>query len=48
MEKIALITDSTCGLSEDLIEEYNVHLLRLKIIYGDKEFIDGVDMGGGG
>lgn len=44
MEKIALITDSTCGLSQDLIEQYNVQILRLKIIYKDKSYIDGIDI----
>ena len=44
MERIALITDSTCGLSQDLVEQYNVHILRLKIIYKDKSYIDGIDI----
>lgn len=40
MEKIALITDSTCGLPEEYIKKYNVYMARLKIIYKDAEYID--------
>ncbi|WP_260458118.1 MULTISPECIES: DegV family protein [unclassified Clostridium] len=40
MEKIALITDSTCGLPLEYIEKYNVHVARLKIIYKTAEYID--------
>lgn len=42
MEKIALITDSTCGLPNEYIEKYNIHIARLKIIYKSAEYIDGV------
>lgn len=42
MEKIALITDSSCDLTDDLIEKYNIKMLHLKIIYKTKEFIDRV------
>jgi len=44
MEKIALITDSTCGLPQEYIDRYHVHILRLKVIYKDGEYIDGVDI----
>lgn len=44
MEKIALITDSSCGLFEDYLNEYDIHLLRLKILYKDREYTEGVDI----
>jgi len=44
MEKIALITDSTCGVPQEYVDKYNVHVLRLKIIYKDREYIDGLDI----
>lgn len=44
MEKIALITDSTCGLTKEYVEKYNVQVLRLKIIYKDREYIDEVEI----
>jgi DegV family protein with EDD domain len=44
MEKIALITDSTCCLPQEYIKKYNVHVVSLKIIYKDREYIDGVNI----
>lgn len=44
MNKIALITDSSCGLPQEYIDKYNVHVAHLKIIYKDAEFIDGVNI----
>ena len=44
MEKIALIVDSTCGLPKEFIDEYNVHVVSLKIIYKNKEYIDTVNI----
>lgn len=44
MEKIALITDSTCGLPKEYIEKYDVHVARLKIIYKNTEYIDGINI----
>lgn len=42
MEKIALIADSAADLTADIIKEYNVNVLPLKIIYKEKEYLDGV------
>lgn len=42
MSKIALITDSTCGLPKEYVEKYNVKIVSLKILYKTKEYIDGV------
>lgn len=44
MEKIALITDSTCSLPQEYVDKYNIHIVRLKIIYKDGEYIDGVNI----
>ncbi|MGL5379701.1 DegV family protein [Clostridium sp.] len=44
MEKIALITDSTCGLPQEFISEYDVKVVRLKILYKDAEYIDGINI----
>lgn len=44
MEKIALVADSTCDLSQELIEKYNVHMLPLRVIYKDREYIDRIDI----
>ena len=44
MNKIALITDSTCGLPKEYIKKYNVKVAPLKILYKEKEFIDGINI----
>lgn len=42
MEKIALVADSTADLDQKTILKYDIKVLRLKVIYEDREYIDGV------
>lgn len=42
MEKIALVCDSGCDLTQDVIKEYNINVLPLRIIYKDREYLDRV------
>ncbi|NLW17672.1 MAG: DegV family protein [Firmicutes bacterium] len=44
MERIALVTDSTCVLPQELIEQYNIHVVPLNVIFGEKNYRDGVDI----
>jgi len=44
LSKIALITDSTSDLSNIEIEKYNIHVLPLRIIYKDREYIDRINI----
>ncbi len=44
MNKIALVTDSACDLSEEEFENHNIYMLPLRIIYKDREYRDRVDM----
>lgn len=44
MNKIALVTDSTSDLRQEDIKRYNIHMLPLRILYKDKEYIDRVDI----
>lgn len=44
MQKIALITDSTCDITKDLIEKNNIHVIPFRIIYSNREYRDGVDI----
>ena len=44
MTKIALVTDSSCDLSEEFIQEHNIYLLPLKIIYPGKEYKDRIEI----
>jgi DegV family protein with EDD domain len=38
--KIALVTDSTADLPPDLAVEWQVHVLPLKVTFGDEQFLD--------
>ena len=40
--KIALVTDSTCDLSTELIDKYQIHLLPINIYVGDNHYLDKV------
>lgn len=44
MEKIALITDTTCDLSQDILDKYNIKQLAFRIIYKDREFRDKLEI----
>ena len=39
---IKIISDSTCDLSKELIEKYNIEILPLHIHLGEEEYQDGV------
>ncbi len=38
--KIALVTDSTCDLSQDLMDQYQVNMLPLNINFGESHYLD--------
>lgn len=44
MSDIAIVTDSTAYLSEDLIKQYDIHVLPLKVIWGEESLDDNVDI----
>ncbi len=39
---VRIVADSTCDLSKDLIEKYDIMILPLHILLGEEEFLDGV------
>ena len=41
---IRIFSDSTCDLSKELIERYDITILPLHILLGEEEFLDGVDI----
>ena len=41
-DKIALITDSTCDIPQDLIEEYDIMVLPQIVIWGEEALRDRV------
>jgi hypothetical protein len=40
--KIALVTDSTCDLSQDLIDQYQINILPININFGENHYLDKV------
>ena len=38
--KIALVTDSTCDLAEEIIDNYQIHMLPINISFGDNHYLD--------
>lgn len=44
MSKIALITDTTSDLRDEIIEKYNINVLPFRIIYKDREYKDKIEI----
>ena len=44
MSDIAIITDSTAYLPENFVAEYGIHVLPLKVIWGEESLDDNVDI----
>lgn len=42
---IILCADSTCDLSEELLNKYNVHLMPMHVNLEENSYLDGVDIG---
>ena len=42
--KIKVVSDSTCDLTKELIEQYDIGITPLVIMKDDKEYFDGVDI----
>lgn len=42
--KTAIMVDSGCDLPGDIIERYDIKVLHLKVMYGDKVYSDGLDI----
>lgn len=44
MERISIVTDSTADLPPDLLAEYDITVVPLKIYFGQEEYREGVDI----
>ena len=44
MKKVKIIADSTCDLSKELIEKYNITIVPLCIVLDEKSYFDGEDI----
>jgi len=41
---IKILTDSTADLPKEIVEKYDITVLPLKVIFGKKEYVDGIDL----
>ena len=44
MDKIKIITDSTCDLSKEIIEKYDIDVMPMLINFGEESYLDGVEI----
>jgi DegV family protein with EDD domain len=44
MSKIGIITDSSAFLPPGLVEEYDIRVVPLTVLWGEKSYLDGVDI----
>ncbi len=42
--KIALVTDSTCDIPNEWVEKYEITVVPMTVIFGDKPYLDGRDI----
>ncbi len=43
-DRIALVTDSTCDLDSEVVQRHGIHVLPLKVVYGERVYHDRVDI----
>ena len=41
---VKIISDSTCDLTPDLLSKYDIDILPLHILLGEKEYKDGINL----
>ncbi|TWI59206.1 DegV family protein [Halalkalibacter nanhaiisediminis] len=41
---VKIVTDSTCDLSDELIDQYGITVVPLSIAFKDKTYVDGIDI----
>lgn len=44
MNKVLILTDSTCDLSQEIIKEYDIKVVPLHITFGEESLNDGIDI----
>lgn len=42
---IKIVTDSTADLPADLVQQHGIHVIPLKVLFGDKTYREGIDLG---
>jgi DegV family protein with EDD domain len=41
---LAVVTDSACDLSEEIVRAHGIHVLPMSLVEGDKTYLDGIDI----
>ena len=41
--RTAILIDSGCDVSQELVQRYHMKVMHLHIIYPERDYIDGVD-----
>ena len=41
MRNIRIVTDSSCDLSQDIIDKYNIQVVPLNVAFGNDIYTDG-------
>lgn len=41
MSKVKIITDSSCDLNKELVEKYNIGIVKLNVAFGEDAYVDG-------
>lgn len=44
MSDIALVTDSTADIPSEIADAHGIKVIPLKVVFGDKEYLDGIDL----
>lgn len=42
--KVAIVTDSTADIPEELIRKYDIHVVSLRVLFGEENYADGVEL----
>ncbi|MGN7414414.1 DegV family protein [Paenibacillus sp. SAF-068] len=42
--KVAIVTDSTADIPEEIIRKYGIHIVPLRVLFGEETYADGVDL----
>ncbi|MGQ8874061.1 DegV family protein [Paenibacillus sp. TSA_86.1] len=42
--KVAIVTDSTADIPEELIQKYGIHVVPLRLLFGEETYADGIEL----
>ena len=42
--KTVIVTDSTCDIEKSVLDQMNVEMVPLTVLFGDESYRDGIDL----